>query len=237
MHLQFRPLVAALLVSVIAVSAGAADVTQRSILAAWKGRTVILRQRLYTLVYNERGRLGKTYANRREGLMVLTPSEGNFLKFDGRQHREDVIMRDPNLMTAAVAREYQEIRSPMRTYCGSSLSCSFSTTRRRFRRHAGGHRTRHGEADADPGGKGRTSQATPSLDHRAVAGTLLEVVPRAGTSRADASRFPGGRSDAVNSGRSSRSVAQSLSDSVAQSNSVAQSLSQTERPSYSTATE
>jgi hypothetical protein len=116
MHLQFRPLVAALLVSVIAVSAGAADVTQRSMLAAWKGRTVILRQRLYTLVYNERGRLGKTYANRREGLMVLTPSEGNFLKFDGRQHREDVIMRDPNLMTAAVAREYEGDPLDVRTY-------------------------------------------------------------------------------------------------------------------------
>jgi hypothetical protein len=116
MHLQFRPLVAALLVSVIAVSAGAADVTQRSMLAAWRGRTVILRQRLYTLVYNERGRLGKTYANRREGLMVLTPSEGNFLKFDGRQHREDVIMRDPNLMTAAVAREYEGDPLDVRTY-------------------------------------------------------------------------------------------------------------------------
>jgi hypothetical protein len=116
MHLQFRALVAALLVSVITVSAGAADVTQRSILAAWKGRTVVLRQRLYTLVYNERGRLGKTYANRREGLMVLTPSEGAFLKFDGRQHREDVIMRDPNLMTAAVAREYEGNQLDVRTY-------------------------------------------------------------------------------------------------------------------------
>jgi hypothetical protein len=117
MYLQFRALVACLVISIAAMApVNAADVPQRSLLAAWKGRTVVLRQRLYTLVYNERGRLGKTYANRREGLMVLTPSEGAYLKFDGRQHRQDVIQRDPNLMTAAVAREYEGDPLDVRTY-------------------------------------------------------------------------------------------------------------------------
>jgi hypothetical protein len=108
-------IVALLVASAIELTA-TADPSQRALLAAWKGRTVVVRQRLFTLVYNERGRLGKTYSGRREGLTVATPDNGAYLQFDGRQHRGDVVVRDPQLMTAAVAREYEGDQLDVRTY-------------------------------------------------------------------------------------------------------------------------
>jgi hypothetical protein len=51
----------------------------------WEGRTIVVKHTLYTLVYNERGKLGNTRRNKRAWLVVVTPFSGTYLKFDGRQ--------------------------------------------------------------------------------------------------------------------------------------------------------
>ena len=52
--------------------------------ASWEGQTVVLTQRLHTLAYRERGRLGKA-SDKRDGLFVVTPFKGTYYQFDGRQ--------------------------------------------------------------------------------------------------------------------------------------------------------
>jgi hypothetical protein len=104
MTAQFR---IALLFSVVALGTiVAAESPQRAFTVDWQGRTVVVRQRLYSLVYNERGKLGNTYMGRREGLTVVTPQDGVFFEFPGRQNRDDVVLRDPGGMIEAVDREY-----------------------------------------------------------------------------------------------------------------------------------
>jgi hypothetical protein len=89
---------------------------QRAFVREWQGRTVIVRQTLFALVYNERGRLGKTYPARREGVTVVTPDDGVYFQFDGRQHRQDVVVRAAHLLSEAVAREYEGDPLDVRTY-------------------------------------------------------------------------------------------------------------------------
>ena len=43
----------------------------------WKGQTVVLKQRLYTLAYRERGHLGNG-TDKRDGLFVVTPFNGTY---------------------------------------------------------------------------------------------------------------------------------------------------------------
>jgi hypothetical protein len=106
MTAQFR-IAPALLFSVVALGTiVAAESPQRAFTVDWQGRTVVIRQRLYSLVYNERGKLGNTYMGRREGLTVVTPQDGVFFEFPGRQNRDDVVLRDPGGMIEAVDREY-----------------------------------------------------------------------------------------------------------------------------------
>jgi hypothetical protein len=98
---------AGLLFSVVAAgSIVAAETPQRAFTADWQGRSVVIRQRLYSLVYNERGKLGNTYNGRREGLVVVTPQDGVFYVFPARHNRDDVSMRDLGGMIEAVDREY-----------------------------------------------------------------------------------------------------------------------------------
>ena len=52
----------------------ASDSPQDAFAKRWEGRSVTVRQPLYSLVYNERGRLGTTKSARRDGLTVVTPS-------------------------------------------------------------------------------------------------------------------------------------------------------------------
>ena len=90
-----------------AVSAlAAADSPQRAFARSWEGRIVVLKQPLYTLVYDERSRIGKVQAGKRDGLTVVTPFEGTYLQFDGRRGRDDIKDTQPQRLRVSVATAY-----------------------------------------------------------------------------------------------------------------------------------
>jgi hypothetical protein len=89
---------------------------QRTFAREWEGRTVVVKQTLYTLVYNERGRLGITRDARREGLTVVTAYGDVFLQFDGRQGRDDIAARDPQRILDLVSVTYQQDSLEVRSY-------------------------------------------------------------------------------------------------------------------------
>ena len=84
----------------------AADRPQRVFAKDWEGKHVIVKQTLFTLVYNERGLLGNTASAKREGLTVVTPSEGTYLQFDGRQGQDDIVGRDAQSLVDQVVEAY-----------------------------------------------------------------------------------------------------------------------------------
>ncbi len=73
----------------------------------WERSHVVVQRTLYSLVYNERGRLGNTYRNRQEGLTVVTPPAGMFFRFDGRDSEGDITGRDPQQLMDAVTARYR----------------------------------------------------------------------------------------------------------------------------------
>ena len=97
-------------------AAFAADSPQQEFVKAWQGRIVTLKWPIYSLVYNERGKLGTTRNGLREGLIVATPSQGAYLQFDGRQGRDDVVQKDPQQVIAAVNLAYEADSLDLRSY-------------------------------------------------------------------------------------------------------------------------
>jgi hypothetical protein len=93
-----------------------ADTPQRSFARAWQGRTVKVKSTLYSLIYNERGKLGTTRSGLREGLIVATPSQGAYFQFDGRQGRTDVRQKDLEKFVATVNTTYQPDDLDVRNY-------------------------------------------------------------------------------------------------------------------------
>ena len=91
----------------LARSSVAAETPQQAFARSWVGKTVTVKQVLYTLVYNERGVLRNVHTGRRQGITVVTPSEGVFFQFDARQGREDVVERQPHKIFEAVNVEYR----------------------------------------------------------------------------------------------------------------------------------
>jgi hypothetical protein len=94
----------------------AADSPQQIFARSWEGKSIVLKQALYTLVYNERGKLGNTRNGRREGLMVATPSSGAYLQFDGRQGKDDVVDKQPQRIFELVNAAYQPDNLDVRAY-------------------------------------------------------------------------------------------------------------------------
>lgn len=97
-------LVAALAAAATVVSA--ADSGQRLFEKRWAGRRVVVKQSLYTLVFNERGRGNDVRAGRRAGLTVVTPFNGIYFQFDGRRHVDDVVERDVQRIPKSVKTAY-----------------------------------------------------------------------------------------------------------------------------------
>lgn len=89
----------------------AADNPQQAFARRWIGTRVTVRQQMYTLVYNERGKFGKVYRSKRAGLTVATPSSGTYFQFDGQFSEVDITDRDPQGVADAVGATYR--RSPM----------------------------------------------------------------------------------------------------------------------------
>ena len=97
--------------SVGAASGAAADAARKSFVDSWLGKRVEVKRTLYTLVFNERGRLGKTYRSKREGLIVVTPSAGSYFQFDGRDSEQDIIARDPQQVIDRIGESYRRQES------------------------------------------------------------------------------------------------------------------------------
>jgi hypothetical protein len=97
-------------------AAAAAETSRDQFLKAWEGKTIVVKQTLYTLVYNERGRLGKTYRNKRSGLIVVTPFSGSYLQFDGRQSQDDIIDQNPDRLVDTIKTTYQSDALDVRQY-------------------------------------------------------------------------------------------------------------------------
>lgn len=94
----------------------AADNPQQVFAKSWEGKTVVIKRTLYTLVYNERGRLGSTHKDRRDGLVVVTPFSGWYFQFDGRQSQDDLTDKDPQHLVDAVAEAYRSDPLDVRQY-------------------------------------------------------------------------------------------------------------------------
>lgn len=102
-----RRVTLAFIVLAAAVSAlAAAESPQQAFARSWEGRTVVLKQPLYTLVYDERSRIGKLQAGKRDGLTVVTPFEGTYFQFDGRRGRDDIKDTQPQRLRESVAKAY-----------------------------------------------------------------------------------------------------------------------------------
>ena len=90
-----RPFCAAVLA--IAFGAGTVNGAGREVsefTKHWTGRRVAVRSALFTVVYDEVGRLGKRYTGKLAGLTVVTPN-GEYYEFDGPGSDEDIAELTP----------------------------------------------------------------------------------------------------------------------------------------------
>jgi hypothetical protein len=94
----------------------AAEAPHEDFARSWEGRQIVVKQALYTLVYNERGKLGNTHTAKRDGLTVVTPHDGVYLQFDGRQGRDSLSGRDPQGLFDAVSVAYRGNALEVRSY-------------------------------------------------------------------------------------------------------------------------
>jgi hypothetical protein len=83
-----------------------AENPQKTFEKTWVGRHVLVRQSLYSLVYNERARGG--VKARRDGLTVVSPFTGIHFQFDGRKHVENVSEQNVQKIVASVKLAYQK---------------------------------------------------------------------------------------------------------------------------------
>jgi len=93
----------------------AANNPKEEFAASWQGQAVVLKQRLHTLAYRERGRLGNG-SDKRDGLFVATPFNGTYYQFDGRQSKDDVRGSDPQRVVDAVTSTYAADMMDVRQY-------------------------------------------------------------------------------------------------------------------------
>jgi hypothetical protein len=98
---------AAFAIACAASSTPSADSPANAFKKHWEGRQVVVQRTLFTLVYDELGRVGATHRGKREGLTVTTPSKGTYLLFAGRQSQEDVVDSDPNRLIDRVKTAYR----------------------------------------------------------------------------------------------------------------------------------
>ncbi len=83
----------ALLGSFAPIHAPASD-SRKEFIDSWQGSRVAVTRTLYTVVYDERGKLSRVSRGKRDGLTVVTP-EGVFFRFQPRGSEEQVSGRNP----------------------------------------------------------------------------------------------------------------------------------------------
>jgi len=108
--------IAALVMLACLGTAVEAESPQRAFVKAWTGQSVVLKRVVYSLVYNERGKLGTTHNGVRDGVLVATPLRGEYFQFDGRHGRDAVVAKDPDLLVRAVAAQYEPDSLDVRSY-------------------------------------------------------------------------------------------------------------------------
>lgn len=113
-----RRQVASLALAIVATSVASASAAnpRDEFARTWVGRMVLVKQPLYTLSYDERGMLGKTTRDKRDGLNVVTPFKGTYLQFDGRQKKDDLTDLDPERLVDQINVEYQADELDVRAY-------------------------------------------------------------------------------------------------------------------------
>jgi hypothetical protein len=94
----------------------AADTPREAFTRTWVGRTVLLKQVLFTLSYDERGVMGQTRHDKRDGLNVVTPFSGSHLQFDGRQKQDDVLESNAQRLVDKVSATYRGDSLSVRQY-------------------------------------------------------------------------------------------------------------------------
>jgi hypothetical protein len=108
MRLALRRVAAvAIIVAASASVLRAADPSRKAFVESWRGRRVEIKRTLFTLVFNERGKLGKVYHDKREGLVVVTPSSGACLQFDGRDGEPDIAATDVQQVVDRIGESYR----------------------------------------------------------------------------------------------------------------------------------
>jgi hypothetical protein len=114
--MEIRQIAAIVFVVGSMATATAADNPRETFTKAWVGKTVLLKQVLYTLSYDERGVMGDTRRDKREGLNVVTPFNGSHFQFDGRQKQDDVVEQDPQRLVDKVLAAYRGDSLSVRSY-------------------------------------------------------------------------------------------------------------------------
>jgi hypothetical protein len=110
-----RRIVPVLVVASTIATLSAANNPKEDFAASWEGQPVVLKQRLHTLAYKERGRLGNS-SDKRDGLFVVTPFNGTYYQFDGRQSKDDLRGPDPQRVADAIAAAYGPDMMDVRSY-------------------------------------------------------------------------------------------------------------------------
>jgi hypothetical protein len=110
-----RHIVPVLIMASTIATLSAASNPKDDFAASWEGQAVVLKQRLHTLAYRERGRVGKG-SDKRDGLFVVTPFNGTYYQFDGRQSKDDIRSADPQSLADTIRTTYMSDVLDMREY-------------------------------------------------------------------------------------------------------------------------
>jgi hypothetical protein len=71
----------------------------------WNGRRVLVKSTLYTVLYDEVGRVGVHYNGKQAGLTIATP-EGQYYEFDGPGEDEDVVEQTPDRVVSEMSTRF-----------------------------------------------------------------------------------------------------------------------------------
>lgn len=93
-----RPLARRLFATALMLACGTSTVAGDALgdfTKTWNGRRVVVKSTLYTVLYDEVGRLGRHYRGKQAGLTVATRA-GHYYEFDGPGSEEDIAEPTPD---------------------------------------------------------------------------------------------------------------------------------------------
>ena len=100
-----RLLVTVLMIACFASTVTGADSALNGFTKTWSGRRVVVRSTLYTVLYDEVGRVGRHYHGKLAGLTVAT-ADGQYYEFDGPGEDEDIVEQTPNRVMSEMSVRY-----------------------------------------------------------------------------------------------------------------------------------